>query len=240
MMYKKTRKHKSNRKSIKTHRRVRHIKMRKMKGGIGCGCKSDIGTTLPRVMQNVRIINPNTIMKGGSCGVCGNSSINTIQKGGVSSLVAWESNNPGSGGNYFRYNKYGVSGPPNPPVSTSGNGPLPPRQQWSTELGPQDKHLWEQNGGKRRKTIKRKSSRRNRRGGSSIDDIKNVIGLGKYGVGSGINAMNGFSNESNRNPLPWEGQFPKNFAPIKNDSSSTIIPNISKLYNDGQKYVGSL
>ena len=160
MMYKKrTRKHKSNRKSIKTHRRVRHIKMRKMNGGIGCGCKSDIGSTLPNVLQDVRINNPNVIMKGGSCGVCGNSSMNIMQKGGASYLVPWESSNPGNGGNYFTYSKYGATSAPNAPVSTSGNGPLPPRQNWSTELGPQDKHIWQQNGGKRRKIHHRKSKK---------------------------------------------------------------------------------
>jgi hypothetical protein len=268
MMYKKnkTKKNINSYKKYKHHKRSMRLKTRKIKGGgntaFSCGSKPLTPSTFNHVMEVVRPLP----LKGGSCSSCGNNGgglnvLKMMQKGGSgvgctscsaamqtggSGLVAWDRSNPGSGGNYFPLNKeFGATSAPDAPDSPDAFGT---RQPWPTQLGPQLLHSWQKGGKKgnhtsssmkKSKKSKKMSKGRKQKGGL-FSDVKNVFNLGKYGVGSGINAMNGFSNDGNRNPLPWEGQFPKGYSPYTNQSSVPTIANVKGMYESAQQRVGSM
>jgi len=267
MMYKKnkTKKNRNSYKKYKHHKRSMRLKTRKIKGGnaaFSCGSKPLTPSTFNHVMEVVRPLP----LKGGSCSSCGNNGggmnvLKMMQKGGSgvgctscsaamqkggSGLVAWDRSNPGSGGNYFPLNKeFGATSAPDAPDSPDAFGT---RQPWPTQLGPQMLHSWQKGGKKgnhtsssmkKSKKSKKMSKGRKQKGGL-FSDVKNVFNLGKYGVGSGINAMNGFSNDGNRNPLPWEGQFPKGYSPYTNQSSVPTIANVKGMYESAQQRVGSM
>jgi len=145
--------------------------------------------------------------------------------------------NPNTGGNILSLSDKGISPTGlGSPVSTSGDKPIPPIQEWPAQkLVMPHSYTQMSGGGHRGVNYTRKGKGRGKgrglRGGSILDDIQNIGRSIVYGAGSAINGLSGYSNKIyNANPSPTV-QFPRGLGNVSKGGvaySSLDLPVIYK------------
>ena len=156
--------------------------------------------------------------------------------------------NPNTGGNILSLSDKGTSPTGlGAPITTSGDKPIPPIQEWPAQKLVMPHSYTQMSGGGRRGVNytrkgkgKGKGRGRGLKGGGILDDIQNIGRSIVYGAGSAINGLSGYSNKIyNANPSPTV-QFPRGLGNVSKGGVAYSSVDLPKIYNDSYNTAANL